>query len=171
MLIQFSHQGEVGQDSLLQINLGDSHFPWFFGAVIQGDITRRLSGGLVKRSLRVWIQKYSYLKWSSRLNRFGISIFQYTIFNFQSLKRRICKIQCKPKSHENSKNGKMCPTFCLTCHNTVRRQWLIFFFKFLTTVVDINDPVTIWLCAVYWKQSALHVHILINLHHFTMKWV
>ena len=27
------------------------------------------------------------------------------------------------------------------------------------------------LCAVYWEQSALHVYILINSHHFTIKWV
>ena len=33
---------------------------------------------------------------------------------------------------------------------------------------------TSWWCylyAVYWEQSALHVYILINLHHFTIKWV
>ena len=28
-----------------------------------------------------------------------------------------------------------------------------------------------WLCALYWEQSVLHVSILINLHHFTIKWV
>ena len=28
-----------------------------------------------------------------------------------------------------------------------------------------------WLCIVYWEQSALYVHVLINLHHITIKWV
>ena len=41
--------------------------------------------------------------------------------------------------------------------------------KFLFEMGDEETVFLCGLCAVYWEQSVLRVHILINLHHFTIK--
>ena len=104
----------VGHDSLLPINLSGLHFRRFFGGVIQCEITRRLSRDFVKSSPRVWILKYCYFKWSSRVNSggFWIFVFWYTIFQafrtwkdvFAKLNVNLWKIWRKFKNRQNVSN-------------------------------------------------------------------
>ena len=79
--------GQLGRtfetiNSLLPINLGDSHFSRFFSLFIQCEITRCLSLGVLKSSLWVWIWKYHFLMLGARLHLdgYGVFVFLYTIF-------------------------------------------------------------------------------------------